>query len=58
LVEIRFLRLDDDICSVLNDLARERRETVSDIANELLRKQLDLERAPEANGPEPLPDRE
>jgi len=43
LVDIRFLRLDDDVCTLLNDLARERRRNVSDLANEFLRKQLGTE---------------
>jgi hypothetical protein len=46
LVDIRFVRLDDDTCVLLNDLARERRVTVCEIANEILRKQLHREITP------------
>ena len=38
--DIRFIRLDDDICEELNQRAAQQHERVSDLANELIRKQL------------------
>jgi hypothetical protein len=38
--EIRFIRLDDDTCQYLNQLAQERNQRVSDLVNEILRNHL------------------
>ncbi|HZP64050.1 MAG TPA: hypothetical protein VFB28_11590 [Terriglobales bacterium] len=39
-VEIRFIRLDDDVCEALNRMSKETNRRVSDIANEGLREWL------------------
>ena len=39
-VDIRFVRLDDDVCGFLNRLADTRSTTVSDLMNEILRQYL------------------
>lgn len=39
-MNIQFVRLDDDICGILNRLALDQRRTVSDLVNEILREQL------------------
>jgi hypothetical protein len=39
-MNIQFVRLDDDICGVLNRMALDQRRTVSDLVNEILRQQL------------------
>ncbi|HLH19115.1 MAG TPA: hypothetical protein VKX45_17975 [Bryobacteraceae bacterium] len=36
-MNIQYVRLDDDICEVLNRLAFERRRTVSELVNEIAR---------------------
>ncbi|MCU1238987.1 MAG: hypothetical protein JWP63_6954 [Candidatus Solibacter sp.] len=38
--DIRFIRLDDDLCEELNRQADARHRRVSDLANELIRLQL------------------
>jgi predicted transcriptional regulator len=39
-VEIRFIRLEDDVCDALNRMSKESRRRVSDVANEALREWL------------------
>ena len=39
-LEVRFVRLDDDLCATLNRMAGERQQRVSDLVNELLRRHL------------------
>jgi hypothetical protein len=39
-LEIRFVRLDDDVCATLNRMATERQQRVSDLVNEVLRRHL------------------
>ena len=39
-MNIQFVRLDDDICGVLNRVALDQKRTVSDSVNEILREQL------------------
>jgi predicted transcriptional regulator len=36
-MNIQYVRLDDDICEVLNRLAFEQRRTVSEVVNEIAR---------------------
>ncbi len=36
-MNIQYVRLDDDICEVLNRLAWEQRRTVSEVVNEIAR---------------------
>jgi len=38
--EIRFIRLDDDVCEALNRISKDTNRRVSDIANEGLREWL------------------
>ncbi len=42
-IEIRFIRLDDDVCETLNRVARQQDERVSEIANRILREWLTQE---------------
>jgi len=39
-MNIQFVRLELDVCEVLNQLALQQRRTVSDLVNELLREEL------------------
>lgn len=39
-MNIQFVRLDDDICGVLNRMALDQKLTVSDLVNDILREQL------------------
>lgn len=39
-MNIQFVRLEHDICDRINELARDRGQTVSDLVNEILRRQL------------------
>ena len=39
-MNIQYVRLSDDVCEILNRMAQEQRRTVSDVVNEMLRKQL------------------
>jgi len=39
-LEVRFVRLDDDVSATLNRMAGERQQRVSDLVNELLRRYL------------------
>jgi len=46
-VDIRFVRLDDDVCGFLNRLADKRSTTVSDLMNEILRQYLQSSQLPD-----------
>ena len=39
-MNVQFVRLSDDVCEKLNDLARGSRKTVSSVVNEILREYL------------------
>jgi predicted DNA-binding protein len=39
-MNIQYIRLENDVCQTLNDLAQEARRTVSDLVNDILRKYL------------------
>jgi hypothetical protein len=40
-MNIQFIRLDDEVCEVLNRLAEDQRRRVSEVVNEILREQLE-----------------
>ena len=40
-MNIQYVRLDDSVSDILNRMAREQRRTVSEVVNEMLRRQLD-----------------
>ena len=39
-MNIQFVRLDADVCEILNEMALQERRTVSDLVNQLLRDEL------------------
>ena len=39
-MNIQFVRLENDVCEVLNQMALQQRRTVSELVNQLLRNQL------------------
>jgi hypothetical protein len=39
-MNIQFVRLEDDVCGILNQMALQQRRTVSELVNQLLRKEL------------------
>jgi hypothetical protein len=39
-MNIQFVRLENDVCEVLNQMALQQRRTVSELVNQLLRDQL------------------
>ena len=39
-MDIQFVRLESDVCEVLNRMAREQRRRVSDLVNQFLREHL------------------
>lgn len=39
-MNIQYVRLDDQVCELLNRMAQEQRRTVSDVVNEILRERL------------------
>jgi hypothetical protein len=39
-MNIQFVRLENDICEILNQIALQQRRTVSELVNQLLRDQL------------------
>ena len=41
-MNIQFVRLELDVCEKLNEMAHEQRRTVSDLVNEMLRRQIAL----------------
>ena len=49
-VNIQYVRLSEDICGTLNDMARDSRKTVSDVVNEILREHLRRGREARAEG--------
>jgi hypothetical protein len=40
-MNIQYVRLDDQVCEILNRMAAEQRRTVSDMVNEILRQRLE-----------------
>lgn len=40
-MNIQFVRLDEHVCEILNDMARDQRRPVSDLVNEILREHLE-----------------
>ena len=40
-MNIEYIRLEGDVCERLNQMATERRRTVSDVVNEILRRYLE-----------------
>ena len=39
-MNIQYVRLNEDVCEILNDMARDGRQTVSDLVNQILREYL------------------
>ncbi len=50
-MNIQFVRLGRDVCERLNQIARDQRRTVSEVANEMIRSQLTHLGLLEADGP-------
>jgi predicted DNA-binding protein len=40
-MNIQYVRLDDQVCELLNRMAQQQRRTVSDVVNEILRERLE-----------------
>lgn len=49
-MNIQFVRLEDDICTRVNDMARDLGRTVSDLVNDILREHLPFEAASSPGG--------
>ena len=49
-MNIQYVRLENDLCEILNQMAQEKRRTVSDLVNEILREQLEKNTAGSQSG--------
>jgi predicted transcriptional regulator len=52
-MNVQFVRLDDDVTETINQIALDRKQTVSDLVNEVVRKYLEEQKRGDARGASP-----